>query len=78
LAVFGLELRVKAAAGNQFPIADFKFYEVAKYITLFPFGGKMQLQLINKNSWAKLPADIQANKPENKGDIQSYDGKHIE
>ena len=42
------------------PIADFKFYEVAKYITLFPFGGKMQLQLINKNSWNKLPADIQA------------------
>jgi TRAP-type C4-dicarboxylate transport system substrate-binding protein len=42
------------------PIADFKFYEVAKYITLFPFGGKMQLQLISKNSWNKLPADIQA------------------
>jgi TRAP-type C4-dicarboxylate transport system substrate-binding protein len=42
------------------PIADFKFYEVAKYITLFPFGGKMQIILINKNSWNKLPPDIQA------------------
>jgi TRAP-type transport system periplasmic protein len=42
------------------PIADFKFYEVAKNITLFPFGGKMQLQMINKNAWAKLPPDIQA------------------
>jgi len=42
------------------PIADFKFYEVAKNISLFPFGGKMQLILINKNVWNKLPADIQA------------------
>jgi TRAP-type C4-dicarboxylate transport system substrate-binding protein len=42
------------------PIADFKFYEVAKYIELFPFGGKMQPTLINKDSWNKLPPDIQA------------------
>jgi TRAP-type transport system periplasmic protein len=42
------------------PIADFKFYEVAKYITLFPLGGKMLITFINKNSWNKLPTDIQA------------------
>jgi TRAP-type transport system periplasmic protein len=42
------------------PIADFKFYEVAKYIVKFPFGGKMQLTFINKDVWNKLPADIQA------------------
>lgn len=42
------------------PIADFKFYEAAKYITRFPFGGKMQLTFVNKDSWNKLPADIQA------------------
>jgi len=42
------------------PIADFKFYEVAKNIDMFPFGGKMQIIFINKSSWAKLPPDIQA------------------
>lgn len=41
------------------PIGDFKFYEVAKYITTFPFGGRVQPVLINKNSWNKLPADVQ-------------------
>ncbi len=42
------------------PIADFKFYEPAKYIDLFPMGGKLYPVLFNKNSWNKLPADIQA------------------
>jgi len=42
------------------PIADFKFYEVAKNITKFPFGGKMQLTFINRNTWNKLTPDIQA------------------
>jgi len=42
------------------PIADFKFYEVAKNICKFPFGGKMQLTFINKDVWNKLPADVQA------------------
>jgi TRAP-type C4-dicarboxylate transport system substrate-binding protein len=46
--------------GGFAPISDFKFYEVAKYITLFPFGGKMHFMLINKNCWNKLPTDIQA------------------
>jgi TRAP-type transport system periplasmic protein len=41
------------------PIIDLKFYEVAKYITNFAFGSKAQPILINKNSWNKLPADIQ-------------------
>jgi TRAP-type C4-dicarboxylate transport system substrate-binding protein len=40
-------------------ISDFKFYEVAKYIENFPFGGRVQPILINKNSWNKLPPDIQ-------------------
>jgi TRAP-type C4-dicarboxylate transport system substrate-binding protein len=40
-------------------INDFKFYEVAKYIEDFNFGGRVQPILINKNSWNKLPADIQ-------------------
>jgi TRAP-type transport system periplasmic protein len=40
-------------------INDFKFYEVAKYIENFNFGGRIQPILINKNSWNKLPADIQ-------------------
>jgi TRAP-type C4-dicarboxylate transport system substrate-binding protein len=47
------------AAGFS-PIADFKFYEVAKNINLYPLGGKLHPILINKNSWNKLPADIQA------------------
>lgn len=39
-------------------INDFKFYEVAKYIETFPFGGRVQAVLINKNSWNKIsPAD---------------------
>ena len=42
------------------PIADFKFYEPAKNIDLFPMGGKLYPMLFNKNSWNKLPADIQA------------------
>ena len=48
--------------GNAAPysaISDFKFYEVAKYIENFNFGGRVQPILINKNSWNKLPADIQ-------------------
>jgi len=40
-------------------ISDFKFYEVAKYIETFPFGGRVQPILINKNSWNKLPPDVQ-------------------
>jgi TRAP-type C4-dicarboxylate transport system substrate-binding protein len=47
------------AAGFS-PIVDFKFYEPAKYINLYPLGGKLHPILINKNSWNKLPADIQA------------------
>ena len=38
---------------------DFKFYEVAKYIEDFNFGGRIQPILINKDSWNKLPADVQ-------------------
>ncbi|HTY82440.1 MAG TPA: TRAP transporter substrate-binding protein DctP, partial [Dehalococcoidales bacterium] len=33
---------------------DFKFYEVAKYVVQYPFGGRMQAILVNKNSWAKI------------------------
>ena len=40
-------------------INDFKFYEVAKYISDFNFGGRIQPILVNKDSWNKLPADIQ-------------------
>jgi len=40
-------------------MSDFKFYEVAKYIEDFNFGDRVQPILINKDSWAKLPADIQ-------------------
>jgi TRAP-type transport system periplasmic protein len=50
---------IDANSGSYSPIGDFKFYEVAKYITLFPFGGRLQPILINKNSWNKLPPDIQ-------------------
>lgn len=35
---------------------DFKFYEVAKYIVQYPFGGRMQAVLVNKNSWNKISA----------------------
>ncbi|MDD5702041.1 MAG: TRAP transporter substrate-binding protein DctP [Dehalococcoidales bacterium] len=48
--------------GNGAPysaILDFKFYEVAKYISDFNLGGRLQPILINKDSWNKLPADIQ-------------------
>jgi TRAP-type C4-dicarboxylate transport system substrate-binding protein len=47
-------------SGGYAPISDFKFYEVAKNITVFPFGGIVNPILINKNSWNKLPPDIQA------------------
>jgi TRAP-type C4-dicarboxylate transport system substrate-binding protein len=40
-------------------MSDFKFYEVAKYVEDFNFGGRIQPILINKDSWNKLPADIQ-------------------
>ena len=47
--------------GNTAPysaINDFKFYEVAKYIEQFPFGGRVQAVLINKDSWNKIsPSD---------------------
>lgn len=35
-------------------INDFKFYEVAKYIVQYPFGGRLQAVLVNKNSWNKI------------------------
>jgi TRAP-type C4-dicarboxylate transport system substrate-binding protein len=35
-------------------MVDFKFYEVAKYVVQYPFGGRMQAVLVNKNSWAKI------------------------
>ena len=38
---------------------SFKFYEVAKYIEQFPFGGKVQPVLINMNSWNKISPDDQ-------------------
>ena len=50
---------IDAITASYAPIADFKFYEVGKYITTFPFGGKMQPIAMNKNSWDKLPPDIQ-------------------
>jgi TRAP-type C4-dicarboxylate transport system substrate-binding protein len=40
-------------------INDFKFYEVAKYISDFNFGGRIQPIFVNKDSWNKLRADIQ-------------------
>jgi TRAP-type C4-dicarboxylate transport system substrate-binding protein len=47
--------------GNTAPygaIHDFKWYEVAKYLELFPFGGRVQPVVINIDSWNKIsPAD---------------------
>jgi TRAP-type C4-dicarboxylate transport system substrate-binding protein len=40
-------------------MSDFRFYEVAKYVVQYPFGGRMQAVLINKNSWAKVSPEDQ-------------------
>jgi TRAP-type transport system periplasmic protein len=51
---------IDGIAAGLSPISDFKFYEAGKYFTTFSLGGKVHPILINKNSWNKLPADIQA------------------
>ena len=40
-------------------IMDFRFYEVAKYVVQYPFGGRLQAVLINKNSWKKISMEDQ-------------------
>jgi TRAP-type C4-dicarboxylate transport system substrate-binding protein len=48
--------------GNTAPwgaIHDFKWYEVAKHITLWPFGGRVMGVLINEDSWNKISPEDQ-------------------
>lgn len=50
---------VDACVCNPAWADTYNYWEVAKYWTKFPFGGSIQFQCINRDTWNKLPADLQ-------------------
>jgi len=50
---------IDACTAPYSAICDFRFYEVAKYVVQYPFGGRLQAVLINKNSWNKVSPEDQ-------------------
>lgn len=50
---------VDANINNPAWADTYNYWEVAKYWTKFPVGGSLQPQFMNKDTWNKLPADLQ-------------------
>ena len=48
-----------ASTAPPMAISDFKFYEAAKYLTLFKFGCRLQTMVIGDRALKKIPADLQ-------------------